>query len=58
MKKKDERNKIMNGDILNVHFLLNLSTDFSSCRFLFSQNQKVKTISYLFFYFLVYVFYI
>ena len=51
MKKKDERNKIMNGDILNVHFLLNLSTDFSSCRFHFSQNQKVKTISYLLFLF-------
>ena len=48
----------MNGEILNLHFLLNLFTDFNSCRFHFSQNQEVKTISYLFFFFLVYVFYI
>lgn len=51
MKKKNERNKIMNGEILNLHFLLNLFTDFNSCRFHFSENQKVKTISYLFFFF-------
>ena len=41
----------MNGEILNLHFLLNLFTDFNSCRFHFSQNQEVKTISYLFFFF-------
>ena len=50
--KKNERNKIMNGEILNLLFLLNLFTDFSSCRFYFSQNQKVKTISYIFGFFL------
>lgn len=56
--KKNERNKIMNGEILNLHFLPNLFADFSSCRFYFSQNQKVKTISYLFFFFFLAYFFI
>lgn len=46
----------MNGEILNLHFLPNLFADFSSCRFYFSQNQKVKTISYLFFSLFFYIY--
>ena len=55
--KKNERNKIMHGEILNLHFLLNLFTVFSSCRFYFSQNHKVKAISFLhFFWFIFYIY--
>ena len=47
----------MHSEILNLHFLLNLFTVFSSCRFYFSQNQKVKAISFLhFFWFIFYIY--